>query len=323
MPANIDSMMWVAQKPWHGLGRKLDHPATAEEAIQAAGLDWTVSKVPLFTEDGKRAPIMMTSRDDTKSLLGVVGPQYRIVQNKEAFTFFDAVVGEKAAMYDTAGAIGNGEVIWMLAKLPDPTILKRVDVIDHYLLLATSHDRSLSLTMKFTPIRVVCQNTLILSLGDQQHRVQLKHTPNILWQVARTRDILGLASVTQQLFAQAAERLSSLPLNTERWKTYVSEVMGWNETKRQSAYQQTYQNNLRITLTNLFETGQGSDFESARGTLWGGYNAICEYADYYRKTGSKDSGTSNDSLDPRLVVFGDRARLKQRAWDQALVMAGS
>jgi len=119
MPANINSMMYVGQKPWHGLGTKLEKVATSEEAIIAAGLDWKVTKEPLFLKNGTMIESSYaTVREDNHNVLGVVGRVYEPLQNKGAFQFFDAVVGIKEAMYHTAGALGNGECVWILAKLP-------------------------------------------------------------------------------------------------------------------------------------------------------------------------------------------------------------
>ena len=145
MPHNINvtnvgpSMMHVGEPPWHSLGTKLDKPATAEEAIQAARLDFTVRKFPLLASTNKLSaeshflPVdshFATVRTDTKEVLGVVGSRYEPIQNKDAFTTFDALVGEGEAIYHTAGALGNGERIWILAKLPDYIRVNGNDIVE-------------------------------------------------------------------------------------------------------------------------------------------------------------------------------------------------
>ena len=141
MPANINTMMYVGEKPWHGLGKRLENAATSAEAIKAAGLDWKVTKEPLFLEGGTRLEkALATVREDTGAVLGVVGKVYQPLQNKDAFKFFDAVVGIKEAMYHTAGALGDGECVWILAKLPGVVRVVGDDITEKYLLLTNRHD---------------------------------------------------------------------------------------------------------------------------------------------------------------------------------------
>jgi phage/plasmid-like protein (TIGR03299 family) len=178
MPHNLNqengqaSMMYVGEAPWHKLGTRLDGPATAVDAIRAAGLNWQVIKQPLYA--GRESPRLLPGyfavvRDDhwqkgETKVLGVLGREYTPLQNSDAFAFFDPIVGEKAAVYRTAGALGQGERIWLLAKLPDDIRVVGDDIAEKYLLLSNSHDGKSSVQLKFTPIRVVCENTLTMAL---------------------------------------------------------------------------------------------------------------------------------------------------------------
>ncbi len=141
------AMMYTGESPWHRLGTKLDNPATAEEAIIAAGLDYDVMLADLQTTGGLAVPHRKAViRSDNYSVLGVVGNNYLPIQNKECFTFLDSVVADGALRYHTAGALGKGERIWLLAKLPDQIRIKNSeDVTDKYLLLSNSHDGTSSL----------------------------------------------------------------------------------------------------------------------------------------------------------------------------------
>lgn len=154
------SMMYVGNAPWHGLGTKLNQPATSAEAICAAKLDWQVVKRPIYAVgDGCLFPI-----PDKEAILrkgepgqpdgpvfGVVSTQYTPLQNTEAFEFFDSIVEGKQAIYHTAGALGKGERIWILAKLPSSIRVIGDDITDKYLLLSNSHDASSAIQVKFTP----------------------------------------------------------------------------------------------------------------------------------------------------------------------------
>jgi len=158
--------MFYGEEPWHRLGEKLDAPATAEEAITAAGLDYEISLTDEATVDGMMVPkTKAVVRYDNQTVLGVVSDRYVPVQNKQAFSFLDSCVADNGLRYHTAGALGQGEKIFLLAKLPGHLRVKQTeDVVDKYLLLSNSHNGSSALRVLFTPVRVVCQNTLSMAL---------------------------------------------------------------------------------------------------------------------------------------------------------------
>lgn len=171
------SFFSVKEKAWHNLGQVVEQYPTSAEAIRHAGLDYEVVKTPLYT---KGSGIIETAdgieigsnelhvpnyfaniRNDNNAVLGVVGKDYHIVQNHEAFEFFDAIVGGgDGILYETAGALGKGERIFITAKLPNYIrVGNGDDVTEKYIFLTTSHDGSGSITAAFTPIRIVCQNS--------------------------------------------------------------------------------------------------------------------------------------------------------------------
>ena len=177
---NINSMMYTGEKPWHQLGTEVPQAVNSAEAIKVAGLDYTVAKRKLKTVGGIEVPNhFATVRTDTNEVLGVVGNKYTILQNKGAFSFFDGIVGVKEAMYHTAGALGKGERIWLLAKLPDYIRTVGDDITEKYLLLSNTHDGTGSVQIMFTPIRVVCQNTLNVGISQGTNKVKLRHTMSI------------------------------------------------------------------------------------------------------------------------------------------------
>jgi phage/plasmid-like protein (TIGR03299 family) len=166
--------MVVGTPAWHQRGVVVSEAQTSAEAITLAGQDWLVEKWALQTYGIRQgAPLVLdvedqyaTVRTDTGAVLGVVSGLYRIFQNREAFDFMDELVGEKLALYETAGALRGGRRVWMLARIPKELRVGNTDdTILPYVLLASSHDGSLALRVIPTTVRVVCQNTLNLALS--------------------------------------------------------------------------------------------------------------------------------------------------------------
>lgn len=169
------SFFSVKEKAWHGLGIIVDQYPTSKEALQFAGLDYLVEKRPLFTYDnenhiadeetGTKIPevsvpdYFATMRTDNETVLGVVGKDYEVVQNMDAFSFFDSIVEGEGVMYETAGALGKGERIFITAKLPGYIRVGNDDCLEKYLFLTTSHDGYGSIMAAFTPTRICCNNS--------------------------------------------------------------------------------------------------------------------------------------------------------------------
>ena len=314
-------MFYVGERPWHGLGTELDHPATAAEAIEAAGLNWQVVPRELVTKagdkvDNHRAIIRL----DTHACLGVVGPGYIPIQNREAFAFFDTVVGGGRAHYHTAGALGSGERIWMLARLPGDVVIDGTDdVTEKFLLLSNSHDGSSSLRMFFTPVRVVCQNTLNVALnGSAQQGISIRHTGDIATKVSESQRALGLAVRYYDDLEDMVNRLARIPLRQRDLGEYFLRVM----PDREESESHTRTENIRHAMLRNFEDGRGNDLPGIRGTLWAAVNAVTEFIDHQRSTrGTRDVERRSNRLASQW--FGSGARLKARAWEEALAVAAN
>jgi|WetSurMetagenome_2_1015567.scaffolds.fasta_scaffold13112_5 phage/plasmid-like protein (TIGR03299 family) len=304
------SMMYVGTAPWHNLGVKLDQPATAEEAIISAGLDYAVVKKPLQAVINKRQHVLVannfaTLRTDTNQVLGVVGERYTVLQNREAFTFFDALTGTGEAIYETAGALGNGERIWILAKLPGYIKVHGKDIVNKYLLLCNSHDGSSLVRAKLTPIRVVCNNTLSLALSGTEG-VRIRHTPSAVEKLEQAHKLLGL---TNQLYDQLDfifNRMALKRVTDKQLIEYVKKLIPSTDAENQ-----TRTENTRSKILELHESGQGATL--ARGTLWGGYNAVTEFTDHILH--SRDQSRRLHS-----AWFGGGERLKMKAFELASSM---
>jgi len=306
----------------------LEKAATAAEAIAAAGLSWEVFKEPLFMAarpgpgyvavDGAQ----VTRRQDNGEALGVVGDVYRPLQNKEAFSFFDAVVGAKEAIYHTAGALGAGERVWVLAKLPGEVRVVGDDIAEKFLLLTNTHDGTSAVSIMFTPIRVVCQNTLNIALGDNTRKQSIRHTASMGLRVADVRDGLGIINERFRLFEEAARALAGVQVNGASWKDYLIKlgIMPVESTSATlgAARVSTRALNICEEVSAIFEHGRGNTAEGVRGSAWAAFNAVAEYVDYKR---TARGGVSPASARAASLLFGSGADLKQKAWDVALSLA--
>jgi len=304
MTHNVETMMYVGTRPWHGLGTYCgDRDVTAAEALEAAGLDWEVELADIYLQnDEKVEGYHATIRRDKKIPLGVVGSRYRPIQNQEAFNFFDSVVGEGRAIYHTAGSLGRGERVWILARLPGDLKI-RDDVVERFILLYNSHDGSEALTMMNTPVRVVCQNTLNFALGGFGERIRIRHTKSYEQKLEEARGVLGLA----EEYYRHLERLGGVWLSTEmdvgEMRKFSEELFPLDVDMPARAHRERAVN----AIMDLFRTGAGSNM--AFGTVWGAVNAVVEFADHFTRL-------RGNGADRRLksIWFGGARGLKQHAF---------
>lgn len=281
------SMFYVGEAPWHGLGTQLDGPATAAEAIKAARLDWNSVKKPIvIEEDGKRLRIpekFAMVRDDLWGkpecpVFGIVGDQYMPLQNGEAFEFFDPIVGKGAAIYHTAGALANGARVWILAKLPDKIRVIGDDISEKFLLLSNSHDGNSSVQLKFTPIRVVCQNTLTMALsqGPTLHVAHMRDLHERLRQAERT---LGLVNRRFDKIEAEFQQMVKVQMIKGRLKEYLDHVFPDPQNGENEKAQKRVQRD-RGCAEYFFDNGTGNQMKGVGGTLWAAYNGVAEYIDH-------------------------------------------
>lgn len=325
MSANINSMFFVSEVPWHGLGTKLEQAATAEEAIRAAGLDWAVEKRKVFADTPAGLKVIpdtfAVTRMDTNTTLGVVGKKYTPLQNKDAFRFFDAVVGIKEAIYETAGALGDGERIWILAKLNGVIKTTKEDITEKYLLLANGHDGTLTVQMQFTPIRVVCQNTLNGALNSSKLSAKLRHTASVGLKVEEVRETLGIVNAQYSIFEEASQKLAATKMNDKQFADFIGGLGLAPKGERTDANARSFDRQVEVAalLQQLFESGKGTELAGIRGTAWAGYNAVTEYVDHFQNPRVDKSVKLQARA--KSLLFGNGAKLKADAFDAALALA--
>ena len=257
MAHEVESMMYVGKTPWHGLGVAIPDgkKLSIEEAISAAGLDWEVELRHVFTEDneGSLQGILnhyVSCRKTDNAVLGIVGKDYRPLQNRDAFRWFQPFLEGGEATLETAGSLKGGSRVWVLARIRrDPLVVGKEDVMRHYVLLSNSHDGSLAVRVGFTPIRVVCNNTLCLAHESKASKLlRVKHTSRVRENLEEIRETIDLA---QREFATTVEqyrRLASRQINSADLVKYVRLVFGLKERKMSSCPGKTGKNHTQCGM---------------------------------------------------------------------------
>ena len=266
-------MAYVGETPWHGLGVKLEEGVSPEEMMQAAGLDWEVKKVDLhygrFSDkkvEGKQALI----RSSDEKMLDIVGVDWNPVQNVEAFRFFDSFCKQGQMTMHTAGSLFDGKRVWALAKIASDFELFSGDKVEGFLLFSNPHKFGQAVDIRFTPVRVVCNNTLTLSLGQAvQNAVKLNHRKE--FEPEGVKQVLGLASQHMDEYKETAQFLGSKSVSDEQFKRFLNEVFG--ESKKDDKLTRSAQ-----MAYDVLDTQPGAEF--ARGSWWSALNAVTYVTDH-------------------------------------------
>lgn len=296
MPAGItrsDSMFSVRETPWHELGAVLDQPpATIAEAIQASGLSWRVGREPIAIDRGQAATVddwwqprwqeipgyYAPIRQDTQAVLGIVGERYRILQNHQAFEFIDQLLGSRLH-FETAGSLGGGRRVWVLARLPEHIEIGG-DPVKPYVLLMNSHDGSTAVTAATTPVRVVCQNTLNWALDRARQRFSIRHTEQISRRVNEARRVLELSIDYYQQFQATGNRLASQRCTERQLRRVLDELYPSGTEDGIGERARVSREETKASILELFLAGDTQG--NAPGSKWAAVNAIVEYGDWLR-----------------------------------------
>lgn len=304
------SMIYVGETPWHKLGQRFITPPTTEEVLAGAKLDWEVGTRPLFNEHGVLSTHKETFRKDTGATLGVVGPRYHPLQNTQALNFFDPLVKDGSITYETAGVLNDGKRVWILAKVKrEAMVIAKDDLVESYVLLSNSHDGTMAIRVGYTPIRVVCQNTLTMAVGAADSKLlKVTHTTNAERALTEIRKAMVLAEKGFQATAEQFKLLAKYQVNEADLKQYVQVVFDLaDESERKRA------SKAEEAVIRLFESGRGNDLQSIKGTAWAMYNAATEYMQY--EAGNSESGRLSS------LWFGPNAARNKKALQSAILIA--
>lgn len=317
----VEQMAYVGATPWHGLGNRLTQKQPLEVWQREAGMNWQIQESPVhFKADtvGNLGTIHSFSeqkvlyRSDTKAPLSVVSNRYQVVQPREVLEFYRDLTEVSGYELETAGILKGGRKFWALARTEQTTVLKGNDQVNGYLLLATSCDGTLATTATPTTVRVVCNNTLTISLNGATRAIKVPHNTRFDPQAVKKQ--LGIA-VSQ--WDEFMYRMRALAERKVQWH----EAMGFFmnvlcDVAPNSKLPEILPNERALRkVQGLYEgQGRGATLESAQGTAWGLLNAVTEYVDHERRARSTEYRMDS-------AWFGAGASLKERALNAALQLA--
>ncbi|MGJ1384474.1 DUF932 domain-containing protein [Sphingobacterium siyangense] len=323
------SFFSVQEKAWHGLGQIVTEYPTSAEAIIHSGLDYQVAKEP----NTHRLPSglevrsdnsFFTYRSDNEAILGgKVGKDYHIVQNTDAFSFFDAIVGgTDGILYETAGALGKGERIFITAKLPDYIrVGNGDDVTEKYIFLTNSHDGSGSITAAFTPIRIVCQNTLNASLRNMSNVVRIRHTSGARQRLEDAHKLMGIADRFSSQLEGIFNDWAKVKISDAEVKKLIQfalcpnrETLELLKKGKDEELSTVFKNMVDGAFTYAM-VADSQQMETTKGTVFGAFNAVTGYFQNVRSY-------KDDEAKLQSIVMGGTAQGKaQKAFELCTAFA--
>lgn len=311
---NSLDMVYLEGEPWRGLGTEVAECKSAADAIRAAGLSWEVEKKPLFAGGkGQVVPVphkFAVVRSDLWGtercpVLGIVGKEYTPLQNLKAFEFFDPIVHEGQARYEVAGEVADGRRVWILTRLFRDIQIVEGDTTRKYLLLSNSHDGTSSVQIKFTPIRVWCENMLTMALS-QGPTLRISHFKDLPDRLAAAKDTLQVVETRFNGIEKAFQSMCRVQMDDDRLALYLNLVFPDPRDPSNEKAADRVKKDRRMAA-NFFAHGRGNKEQGIAGSLWAAYNGVAEYIDHR---------STSQSAEQRLnsLWFGEGYFVKARAF---------
>lgn len=313
MSHQVETMAYAGEVPWHGLGVPVADSLTPEEMLVAAGLDWTVSKRDIFYLDNQgefqdTKDFSIIVRDSDETVLSPCGRNYVPTQNRQVFEFFDKFVKAGNMTMGTAGSLNNGRQVWGLANIKKGFTLPGGDEVQGHLLISHPHQWGKSLTVMFTPVRVVCNNTLTMALGQAGDRFRMTHVREFDFEVQEeAMRALGMASEQLNQFEQAATLLTKVQYDEKQLNEYISRLF----QPKVITEELEELSKVSTEVHRCIHTQPGA--ELSEGSWWSALNAVTYYVDH------KAGRDRNSSLSS--AWFGPRAATKRQALNLAMEYA--
>lgn len=303
MAALVETMYSTREKPWHGLGTVVREAPASEDALRLAGLDWNVVQEPIYTPcrekiEGFKANV----RDTDRKVLGVVSDRYKVVQNVEAFSFTDELLGH-GVRYETAGSLSGGRRVWLLARLPREYIIAG-ERISPYLVFSNTHDGSGSVKVAVTPVRVICNNTLNLALETAQRSFSMVHTGNISDKITEARDTLFKAESYMDRLGAEFEQLHQQKVTDAEVQKYIELLIPMESNATRT--QEKNVNRLREDLAMRYY--DAPDLQKVGKNAYRFINAVSDFATHaepLRRTANYSENLFSRTVDGNPLI--DRA----------------
>lgn len=337
MAHQIETMAYVGDTPWHGLGNQLPQQQPLEVWAEAAGMDWQINESPVHfsIENVHNASMFGTFdeqkvlyRSDTNQALSVVSNRYQVVQPLEVLEFYRDLTEHAGFELETAGVLKGGRKFWALARTGQSTALKGNDLVNGYVLLATSCDGSLATVAMPTTVRVVCNNTLSIAVSDTSQGIKVSHRSSFDADAVKQR--LGLAVSRWDDFMYQMKVLSERKVNSKDANRFFEDLLLTTTptNNKPATARPTGKHHLQLVkpdsdivlpneraykklLSMYHGQGRGAELTAAKDSAWGLLCAVTEFVDHERQ--ARSPGNRLDS-----AWFGNGAQMKQNALEQAL-----
>lgn len=340
----VAAMAYQGAMPWHMLGTQMPEKVDVAAALNAASLDWNVylHQIALVPDRMRALPHLMHQsnyklienrfavvRDIDEQVLGIVTDKYVPVQNSEAFGILNTACEKFGVEIETAGALGKGERVWMLAKMPDSIEPIPGDRIEGYFLISTGHNGSIPLTARLTPIRVVCNNTLNIAMYRNEAFIRLEHVRSDVGQLKLVEELISSLVQSLKITGESFTELAAKKMSYEEVFHYVNQVIGNTEVNSEIykyleiPEKKTSLDKRQEAILKLVWSGKGAKIANAgaskctgQSTAWAAYNAVVEYVDHVRTMEGKSDKTKMAAN--KSALFGPNARMKERAFALAI-----
>lgn len=312
----VESMAYVGEMPWHELGNPLERGQPLDVWAEQSGLNWEIKQSPVLfdtssdnnlSETGSFDDKSVLYRSDTGAPLSVVSQRYNVVQPREILEFYRDLTEVSGFELETAGVLKGGKKIWALARTGQSTSLKGNDVTKGYVLLATACDGSMATTAQFTSVRVVCNNTLAVSLFQEKNNaVKVPHSTRFDPQAVKKS--LGISVSAWDDFMYQMKVLSERPVSLREARNFYHSVFS-----SKNVGGKTNERSMAKAISLFEGNGRGSQLASSKNTAFGLLNSVTEFIDHEKR--AQSSGHRMDS-----AWFGHGANTKSKALDQALLL---
>lgn len=311
----VESMAYTGARPWHGLGASLAPDQPIEVWRRQAGMEWEIEEAEVRYVVGRDGIGSLNGfpeqkvlyRSDTRRPLAVVSKRFQVVQPGEVLEFYRDLTAHSGFRLETAGVLREGRKFWAMARTGQSTNLKGRDKVEGYLLLATACDGTLATTAQFTSVRVVCNNTLRIALGNSAGAIKVPHRSQFDPEVVKRQ--LGITVSSWDGFVARMRALCEVPVDPDSVEGILRRILTYPSPAGAAP---VVNEQALAGVRALYEGGgRGSQLASSRGTAWGLLNSVTEYVDHHRRARSDDHRRD-------AAWFGPGAQIKQRAWDEVV-----